>query len=183
MGGTNKVSNINVKAGLGAETVGKIWYRLNTNYLTTTSGFQQAATGSLTAVKDLNLGDRAAAIVECAWISVGVLTGTCKPITDVPNPPAGNDGGTTNPGTDGGTSGNPGDPPTPGTNPGGGDKGNEADPSADSSEEDTTTPKKKRTVQSSSGCSAGGPLTGDAFAYMIGAAGALMMLARRRKQR
>jgi thermolysin len=100
MGGTNDVSMTNVPAGIGWDKAEALWYRANTHYFMETTDFAGAAQGTLTAAKDLNFSANEQAIVECAWIATGVITGTCKAMAPPPppaatatNPSAGNTGG------------------------------------------------------------------------------------------
>lgn len=87
MGGTNETSNVKVAYGIGFTKAEKVWYRAATKYFTSTSNFQAAAQGTLSAAKDLNLTENEQNIIECSWIATGVLTGTCKTLTD-PTPPS-----------------------------------------------------------------------------------------------
>src|SRR4029079_19169991 len=49
-------------------------------YLTESSGFKDAALANLSAAEDLKLTQNEKNIIQCAWIAVGVLEGTCAPI-------------------------------------------------------------------------------------------------------
>jgi thermolysin len=104
MGGANDKSQIKVAYGLGWDKSQKLWYLTNTQYLQSGSDFAAAAQATLTAAKSLNFTQNEQNIVECAWISVGVLTGQCQTLSD----PATSNGGTTtgdNTGTNNGNSG------------------------------------------------------------------------------
>ncbi|HVH43004.1 MAG TPA: M4 family metallopeptidase [Labilithrix sp.] len=90
VGGTNDVSNVEVKAGIGWAKAAQVWYRTNTEYLGTDSDFEAAAAATLSAAGDLGLTQNEKNIIECAWIAVGVLEGECGAI--VP-PPVEADGG------------------------------------------------------------------------------------------
>lgn len=90
MGGTNDVSKVEVKAGLGWEKSAQVWYRTNTQYLTESSNFAAAAAATMSAANDLNLTENEKNIVECAWIAVGVLEGSCKTIAPQPDDGRGN---------------------------------------------------------------------------------------------
>jgi len=78
IGGTNSVSKISMPKGIGWDASAKVWYRMNTDLLTTGSNFAAAAAASARAAKDLGLTQTEQDIVECAWIAVGVVPGTCK---------------------------------------------------------------------------------------------------------
>ena len=93
MGGTNDKSQIKVAYGLGWEKSAKVWYLTNTQYLTSGSTFKAAAAATQTAAKALSFTQNELNIVECAWIAVGVLTGTCQAITD-PSTASSGGGGT-----------------------------------------------------------------------------------------
>ncbi len=105
MGGTNDVSHTVVQRGIGWDRSAQLWYRAAFHYFTSTTDFAGAARGTLTAATDLTFTPDEAAIVECAWIATGVLTGTCKPLGTTS--PAPTDAGTTPPRGDSGG----GDPP------------------------------------------------------------------------
>lgn len=82
LGGTNDVSGVRVAFGLGWDRSEKLWYRAMTTYFMTTTDFAGAARGTLSAARDLQLSANETNIVECGWIAVGVLPGTCKPIVE-----------------------------------------------------------------------------------------------------
>lgn len=166
MGGTNPVSKVEVKYGIGWDKSEKLWYRANTKYFMQSTNFGQAAAGVLQAAKDVGLDQNETNIVECAFKAVGVVQGTCATLT---NPQS------TTPGTPGA------DPTTPGTDP-------TTDPTTgdSTSDSDTTTTKpttrKRRIVtQESSGCSAGGK--GSPTELLPIALGLGLMLVRRRRAR
>lgn len=77
MGGTNPYSKVVVGGKLGWEKSEKLWYEVETKYLMSTSDFKAAATASVTAAQALKYSAAEIAVVECAWIAVGVLPGTC----------------------------------------------------------------------------------------------------------
>lgn len=119
MGGKNDVSGIEVKAGLDWAKSAQVWYRSNTKYLTSTSGFAAAAEANLSAARDLGLTDNEKNIIQCAWIAVGVLEGECAAIAAQP---VESDGGPASspapsasnpPANDGGSAEAPSDPPAP----------------------------------------------------------------------
>ena len=120
MGGTNDVSHTVVPRGIGWDRSAQLWYRAAFHYFTSTTDFAGAARGTLTAATDLTFTTDEAAIVECAWIATGVVTGTCKPLGTTP--PTQTDAGTPPPRADGGS-----DPPPQPPTQGGGDAGT-ADP-------------------------------------------------------
>ncbi|MBS2017341.1 MAG: M4 family metallopeptidase [Deltaproteobacteria bacterium] len=159
VGGTNPVSKVEVKFGIGWEKSEKLWYRANTKYFLTTTNFAQAATGVMSAAKDVALTDNEINIVDCAWKAVGVVTGACA--TNIVDPAAASPSGTP------GTPGTPGSgETTDGTTDGTG-TGDES--GAEEGAGTTSTSKKPRPTlqQSSAGCSVGargeadlGPLAG-----------------------
>jgi thermolysin len=87
MGGTNPVSNVIVKFGLGWEKSEKLWYRANTKYFMETTNFAQAAAAMMSAATDLGFTENEKNIVDCAWKATGVVQGACASVTD-PNSPA-----------------------------------------------------------------------------------------------
>jgi bacillolysin len=100
MGGTNDYSKIVVKKGIGWSASEKLWYRTNTEYLQPTSNFAKAAQATLNAAKDLNFTAEEKAIVECAWIAVGVLGKTeCDPIIGSASVDSGTDAATSSDGS------------------------------------------------------------------------------------
>ncbi len=103
MGGTNDKSGTKVEFGVGWDKSAKLWYLTNTQYLTSGSNFAAAAAANKTAAKALNFTQNEQNIVECAWIAVGVLTGSCQTITDPATSSGGGGGGNTD--TDAGTHG------------------------------------------------------------------------------
>lgn len=97
-GGTHPRGKSSVQvAGIGIEKAGKIFYRAQTTYLTSASGFQSARSATAQAAQEL-YGAAEVAAVHAAWSAVGA-----------PGAPAGGStgggtGGSTG-GTDGGTGG------------------------------------------------------------------------------
>lgn len=169
MGGKNPVSGVEVAFGIGWEKSEKLWYRINTQYLISSSNFAQAAAASAQAAKDVGLTENEQNIVACAWKAVGVTSGTCGTIV--------NPQGTT-PGTDG--EGGNGD--GTGTAPGDGTSG-----TGDEGADGTTAakPKKKTVTTESSGCSVSQTgSNGGGTAVLAGLAAVAVVLAgRRRRQR
>lgn len=171
-GGTNDVSKIEVKSGIGRLKAAQIWYRTNVHYLTSTSGFAAAADANLAAANDLGFTENQKNIIECAWIAVGVKKGTCKDITpEQPDPEPARDAGAPDP------SGNEGETPgSAGENAG----TNAADGGVGSTNEATAN-------DASSGCSvtagAHGRHDGDASTIRLVAVAATIMAARRKKDR
>jgi len=195
-GGTNVVSNINVPAGIGFEKAAKVWYRANAQYFQANTNIAQAAAGTLSAGRDLQLTQRELDIIECAWIATGVVQGQCKTITPQPSPTPGADAGapgtgsagsagTPGTGTAGGATGPDGTPASPGStgNPGG--TGNGADSTEEGDDETPTSRSKKKERAllggSSAGCQAGpgGVEQADVMALVVGA----LALARFRRRR
>ncbi len=99
MGGSNPYSKVAVSGKIGWEKAEKLWYELETKYLTSRSDFKAAATASVTAAQALKYSATDIAVIKCAWIAVGVSDGTCDPIVATPATP---DAGA--PTTDAGTS-------------------------------------------------------------------------------
>jgi len=102
MGGTNDKSQTKVAYGLGWDKSAKLWYATNTQYLTSGASFKSAATATLTAAKALGYTQNEQNIVECAWIAVGVVSGSCQTLTD-PSIGDGSSSGDTDAGSDDGT--------------------------------------------------------------------------------
>lgn len=123
MGGANDTSKIEVARGLGWDKAAQVWYRAQVNYFMQNTNLVQGAQGTLSAAKDLNFTEDEQNIVECAWISVGVLPGQCKPIAPAPAGEGAKDAGAGE---------EPGATPTPGTDDGNGavnglDEGDDAE--------------------------------------------------------
>ena len=78
VGGVNDVSKIAVPRGLGWEKAEKLWYHALTNYFMASDDFVAAANQTIEAATDLGFAESDRNVVECAWISVGVLSGECK---------------------------------------------------------------------------------------------------------
>ena len=81
VGGTNPVSGVQVKYGIGWEKSEKLWYQANTNYFQASTSFAQAANALQQAGKDIHLTDNELAIVDCAFKATGVSEGECDSIT------------------------------------------------------------------------------------------------------
>jgi bacillolysin len=82
VGGTNPVSNVAVKYGIGWEKSEKLWYRANTQYFMQSTNFGAAAQGLLSAAKDIGLTQNETNIVDCAFKATGVTRGTCATLVD-----------------------------------------------------------------------------------------------------
>jgi uncharacterized protein (TIGR03382 family) len=163
VGGTNPVSNVEVKYGIGWDKAEKIWYRANTTYFKETTNFGQAAQGVLQAAKDLNLTDNEVNIIDCAFKATGVAQGTCATLTD---PAAAKPAST-----------------TAGAGSDDGDTGSTAGSTSD--DKDTSTPKKstrkKAVTVQESGCNAAGAKADlSPFAAVLGV---LLGLSARRRRR
>jgi len=177
VGGSNPVSKVEVKYGIGWEKAEKLWYRANTKYFLTSTNFAQAATGVMSAAKDIGLTPNEQNIVECAWKATGVMQGACATMTDpkstTPAPSGGDEpGDSTDPGG------------TPGEDDGSGDVGDEGDEGADGTGTGTSRRKPRTTTTvTSSGCSAAPHGTTDigALAGVFAALG-LAAAARRRRR-
>jgi bacillolysin len=184
MGGTNPVSKIKVGFGIGWEKSEQLWYRANTKYFLSTTNFAQAAQGVMQAAKDIALTANETNIVDCAWKAVGVVQGTCAPITD----PNATTPASTTPDTSTGTE--PGIGIGTGTSPG--DTSSSASGAADdTSGADTSgTTTKKRSpratlgAQDSAGCNVGAHGTTDLgpLAGLLAAVFGLAAANRRRKR-
>jgi bacillolysin len=81
VGGTNSVSKVNVKYGIGWEKSEKLWYQANTKYFMASTNFAAAAAALQQAGKDVQLTDNELNIVDCAFKAVGIVSGACKTIT------------------------------------------------------------------------------------------------------
>lgn len=77
MGGTHRSSQQVVPGGIGWDKLGKLWYRVNTEYLLRQSEFADAAQFTHDAAVDLGFTADEQHTIECAWHAVGVLAGTC----------------------------------------------------------------------------------------------------------
>ena len=166
MGGSNPVSKVAVKFGIGWEKSEKVWYRANTKYFLSTTNFAQAAQATMSAAKDVGLTENEQNIIDCAWKASGIVQGACSPLTDpapasVPTAPVG-----------------------AGETPGAADDGTTPD-ETESTDDGTTTPaKKKRTAlpQSSAGCSVGSR-GGSDFGPLAAIAAAVLGLGLSRRKR
>ena len=94
----NPDSNIGPSTAISWANSAKLWYSLNTTYLQSSSKMADEATAATTAAKALNFSQADQNIVECAFIAVGILKGTCKDTTGGSSTGAGG-------GTDAGTGG------------------------------------------------------------------------------
>jgi Zn-dependent metalloprotease len=195
MGGKNPTSKEGPAFGVGWTKSEKLWYRVNTKYLTTSSKFSGAAQATMQAAQDLGFTANEQNIVDCAWKSTGVVQGACGTITD---PDA-----TTPQSTPGDTTGGAGSGDGTGAGDGSGDgagdatgaTGDGADGSSDDDGAGATKPKKRRGlgVTQSSGCSAAphgafgsGSGSGSApgmLAFAVGAAVAGLARSRSRRAR
>ncbi|AII52209.1 hypothetical protein N008_09495 [Hymenobacter sp. APR13] len=86
--GTNDIGNVFSVAGIGIDKAGRIAYRTETVYLTASSNYAAARTGSIQAAKDLyGAGSAEEQAVTNAWFAVGVGAaysgGTTPPPTTV----------------------------------------------------------------------------------------------------
>src|SRR5439155_7331358 len=114
MGGTNPTSGKGPQFGIGWDKSEKVWYRVNANYLQSSSNFAAAAAATMQAAIDLKLTQNEQNIIDCAWKSTGVVQGTCATISNPQSTTPPTTGDNTTPGT--GTGGTGG---TGGTSPGG----------------------------------------------------------------
>jgi len=166
MGGANDTSKVKVAAGLGWDKSAQLWYRAETTYLTASTNMAGAAQATLSAAKDLKFTDNEVNIVECSWIAVGALPGTCKAITGGTGTAPAADAGAPDSGTS--VNSNP-DPENPdGVNSAAGDE-----------DEDPSPPRRKKAA--AGGCSTSG---GDApLGYGAGLFAAAIGLALSRRRR
>ncbi|NVO83948.1 M4 family metallopeptidase [Hymenobacter terrestris] len=84
--GTNDIGSVFSVAGIGVDKAGRIAYRTETVYLTASSNYAAARTGSIQAAKDLyGAGSAEEQAVTNAWYAVGVgaAAGTTPPPTTV----------------------------------------------------------------------------------------------------
>jgi len=188
MGGTNDGTNISVAFGIGWDKAAKLWYTSDAKYFTSTTNFAGAATGTLSAAKDLQFTQNEQNIVECAWIATGVMTGTCKTIVsdtappDAGAPPATTGGGSTTPPSTGGTG--------TGGGTGAGTGGGKTAPPAGTpqkggsqvapSQSDNSNDSQEFTQQTKRGCSSAPGAPGDTGVLVLLAAGAAIFVRRRR---
>lgn len=77
VGGTNPVSGISVKGGIGWDSLAQVIYRANTKYLRPRSDFRGAAAATLAAARDLHLPATDQQTIQCAWHAVGVVGAQC----------------------------------------------------------------------------------------------------------
>lgn len=161
MGGTNPVSKVAVKYGIGWEKSEKLWFQANTKYFMATTNFAQAASAMQQAGKDVGLTENELAIVDCAFKATGVVKGTCASIV---NPQSG----------------------TADTDPGTGDVDEEGSTRSDDDDDDTGKTKKKKTKKKKTitteeqGCNATGTDAGTLLPVL--AAMAAIGLTRRRRE-
>lgn len=81
MSGTNPVSRMAVKYGIGWDKSEKLWYQANSHYFMTTTNFAQAAAALQSAGKDVGLTTNELAIVDCSFKATGVISGSCATLT------------------------------------------------------------------------------------------------------
>ncbi|HQY63539.1 MAG: peptidase M4 family protein [Myxococcales bacterium] len=165
MGGTNPYSKVVVGGRLGWEKAEKLWYEVETKYLMSTSDFKAAATASKTAAVALKFSAAEVAVVECAWIAVGVLPGVCdEAAKGTPTVP---DAGTPEPSGDGGA----------------GAVSDGGAPTADGGPGASRPAPQTLVVQDGGGCAATGAPTGSSPGALVGLGlGAAAVLARRRRR-
>jgi len=165
MGGTNPFSKVKVGGKLGWEKAEKLWYEVSTKYFQQRTDFAGAATMTVNAATALKYTEAEIAIVKCAWIAVGVMTGPCDPLADGTAPPAGADAGAPAATGDGGaTPSGPGTAPAP--------SGSSKAPAAGGQQELLAEPNE--------GCNQSGGGAGSAGA-LVGVTVALAALSRRRR--
>ncbi len=99
-GGKNPDTGIGPTTTLSWANSAKLWYELNTNVLKSNDNMLKEAQGAVKAAASLGFSQADQNIVECAFIAVKVLTGTCKDTSG-----GSGAGGTTGGGTDAGTGG------------------------------------------------------------------------------
>jgi bacillolysin len=178
-GGTNPVSKVEVKYGIGWDKSEKLWYRANTRYFMQNTNFAQAAQGVLQAAKDVGLTQNEINIVECAFKATGIAQGTCATLVD----PKGTD-----PTPGGADPTDPGDDEVGSSVPGqsDGDDTSDDDSTGSSSSSSSSKAKNKRrrvVTQESGGCSAAaGGSAGFGQAVFLGLALGLAALRRKKEQ-
>lgn len=96
MGGTHRLSKVEVRTGIGWAKAAELWYRVNTEYLLRQSEFSDCAQATLDAADELEFTTEERDTVECAWKAVGVLKGECggatvDPSTEEPEEEAANE--------------------------------------------------------------------------------------------
>jgi thermolysin len=89
MGGTQLRSKVQVARGIGWESLAKVFYRANTEYLLQSSDFKAAANATAKAATDLKLSDNDVKVIDCAWKAVGVLPGACDALAPEASTPDG----------------------------------------------------------------------------------------------
>ncbi len=167
MGGQNPYSKVEVGAKLGWEKSEKLWYEIETKYLTSRSDFKAAATASMTAAKALGFSEVEQAVVQCAWVAVGVLPAPCDPAAAKPVPTLPEAGPLPTP--------EPGSPTTDGGGASGGqDAGAAPRPPAQGL---------LGAARDDSGCSASPRAAGNPVAALAGVLFGLAALVRRRRSR
>ncbi len=77
----NPVTNIGPSTAISWANSAKLWYTINTTYLRSSSKMADEAKATADAATALNFSQADKNIIECAWIAVRVLTGTCKDTT------------------------------------------------------------------------------------------------------
>jgi bacillolysin len=164
MGGTNSTSGQKVERGVGWETMAKVFYRANTQYLMSSSNFAAMATAANSAANDLSLSSNEKKIVACAFKVVGIVTGACDPLDPETPTPSADAGSTAS--SDPGSSGS--------SNAGTPKNGAPADEGAASAQ-----PTNELEYSDSSGCSTGGTRTSSGAALLLLA----LVLHGRRKRR
>jgi thermolysin len=179
MGGTNPVSKVEVKYGIGWEKSEKLWYRAATSYFMQNTNFAQAAEGVLQAAKDIGLTQNETNIVECAFKATGIAKGTCATLVDPKSNTPAPGADPTDPNGDGVG------PAAPGQSDGEDDVSSDDDESSGSSSSSKSKSKRRRLVtQESGGCSAAaGGSAGFRSAAFFGLALGLAAIRRRNIRR
>jgi MYXO-CTERM domain-containing protein len=177
MGGTNPTSGKGPQYGIGWDKAGQLWYRVNSQYLQSTSNFASAAAATQQSAIDLKFTQNEQNIIDCAWKSTGVVQGTCSTISNPQSttPP------TTGGGTNGGTNSGSGDP----TGSGPGASNSNGDGTGDGTGDGETTPAPKKHSSApaqSSGCSVG-PQGGMDLGPIAAMLAVVLGLARGRRKR
>jgi Zn-dependent metalloprotease len=175
-GGKNPTSGTGPAFGIGWEKSEKVWYRVNTKYLTSASTFANAAQATMQAATDVGLTANESNIIDCAWKATGVVQGTCSAITD-PSTRSTPQGG--------GATGTPSGDGTTGSDPTGATDGTDGTTDGTGSSPTAPATKKKRTITTATngGCSAAGTASGTSGTGLFGLALALAALAVGRRKR
>lgn len=85
VGGTHRLSKVEVRGGIGWEKSASLWYHVNAEYLLRQSDFADCAQATLDAAEALGFTTEERDTIDCAWKAVGVLEGVCGGTAITPN--------------------------------------------------------------------------------------------------